>query len=295
MKVSLNVGAVSHRGLVREENQDRISRSHTPFGELFLVADGMGGHDDGGRAAAMTIEHLESHLRHTPPETPTSQALQAAADAANETVYHAATADGDGHLMGATLVLALLRGRRLRVAHAGDSRAYLFRGGSLTRLTRDHSHVQRMIDHQVLTEEEARHHPDASVVTRAFGQEPELEIEIAEPLELSDGDRVLLCSDGLCGYVDDATLEGALPALADVQDSTRRLIELALAAGGEDNVSVQLIEIRDAARAAETATRKPVTASFADRLRNWIAAPFGAAERRPGRSSAKASVVGEAS
>lgn len=249
----LRVGARTDPGKVREENQDRISRFRTPLGEAFLVVDGMGGHQGGSLAAQLVVEGLERELRSADPGAPPVEVLRVAAARVNAEIQARAAAGGERTAkMGATVVLALLRDRRLTVAHAGDSRAYLYRGSILTRLTRDHTVVQRMIDHNMLTEEEAQDHPDASVVNRAFGR-AEFEIEVAQPLELAAGDSVLLCSDGLCGYVDEPAIAEAIGRGDGAQATTDRLIELALAAGGEDNVSVQFLSVHGGETAASGA------------------------------------------
>ena len=243
--VVLRVGAKADRGLVREENQDRISRLHSPLGDVFIVADGMGGHEGGATAAQMVIDGLGEELGGLDPGTSPEAALQEAATRTNARIYGLAQGT-DPRLtkMGATCVLALISGHRVWIAHAGDSRAYLWRGGRLTRLTRDHTRVQAMIDRQILSEDEARDHPDSSVITRAFGQKPEVELEIAPPRDLCDGDRLLLCSDGLSGYVGDAALAEVLATGGEAQAAADALIALALRAGGEDNVSVQLIAVQ---------------------------------------------------
>ncbi|HEX4966507.1 MAG TPA: protein phosphatase 2C domain-containing protein [Thermoanaerobaculia bacterium] len=240
--ISLRVGANFNQGKVRTENQDRIGRFESSFGQVFIVADGMGGHEGGATAAQMLIDGLERHLRQVPPGTTTESALQAAASRANADIYQRANSgDPKTAQMGATSVLALVRGNQVTIAHAGDSRAYLLRGGELSRLTRDHTVVQRMLDHNMLSPEEARDHPDASVVTRAFGQKPDVELEVSAPFELQPGDRLLLCSDGLCGYVDDERIRQVLARGGDAQAVADALIGLALDAGGEDNVSVQIL------------------------------------------------------
>ncbi len=239
--LALRVGAKSHRGRVREENQDRISRFRSPFGEVFVVADGMGGHEAGGLAAELTISGLQQHLDQQSPAAGPDEALRQAARRANAEIVHQAEAGSQDRTMGATAVLALLADGRVWVAHAGDSRAYLFREGTLSRLTTDHTRVQEWVDGGILTEEQARDHPDAAIVTRAFGHEEEMTVDVGEPVVLAGGDRLLLCSDGLSGYVGDAEIERVLRATYNAQEATDRLIELALAAGGEDNVSVQLL------------------------------------------------------
>jgi serine/threonine protein phosphatase PrpC len=257
---TLRIGAGAHRGLVREENQDRISRIVSPFGEVFVVADGMGGHEGGATAAQMLIDGLGEHLRALPPETPPEEALRQAMAQTNTEIHRKGHGSNPrlSH-MGATCVLALVQGDRAWIGHAGDSRAYLWREGRLSRLTRDHTLVQRMVDNQILNEEEARHHPDSNVVTRSVGQKPETELEISSPLELLDGDRLLLCSDGLSGYVEDAAIARALGEQPEAQAATDALIRLALEAGGRDNVSVQIVAVQ----AQEARAAAPVTAATA--------------------------------
>lgn len=258
----LRIGAGAHRGLVREENQDRISRVQSPLGELFIVADGMGGHEGGATAAQLLIDGLDAHLRTLPEDTPPEEALLQAAQGANTDIFQRAQGDRRLAKMGATAVLALIQGHRVWIAHAGDSRAYLWRGGRLERLTRDHTLVQRMVDHQILNEEEARHHPDSNVVTRGFGQSPEIELEVAPPLDLHEGDRLLLCSDGLSGYVEDDAIAGALAAGGEAQEVADALIGLALRAGGLDNVSLQLIALQgEAAQGPAPAPAPPPVAT----------------------------------
>lgn len=250
-QTNLRVGAKSHTGNVRTENQDRMGRFFSPFGELYVVVDGMGGHKGGATAAAMTVDGLEAHLRTIPQGTSPEQALQIAAQRTNAEIYQKAS-DGNPETanMGATLVLGLVTGARLLIAHAGDSRAYLFRDGKLSRLMRDHSVVQRMIDHNILTQEQARDHPDSNVITRAFGQKPEIELEVSAPFDLKEGDAVLLCTDGLCGYVDDQTIERVISGQTDAQQIADALIELALSVGGEDNVTVQFLQFGQRRRKA---------------------------------------------
>ncbi|MEP7340902.1 MAG: protein phosphatase 2C domain-containing protein, partial [Acidobacteriota bacterium] len=222
----LRVGAKSHTGLVRTENQDRMGRFPSPYGELFIVADGMGGHQGGALAAAMTTDGFEKYLRLLSPNLSPHDALQQAAQQINAEIYRVANSgDPSTAKMGSTVVLALVNGSQALIGHAGDSRAYLVRQGRLTRLTKDHSAVQKMIDHNMLTEAEARDHPDASIINRAFGQTPELELEISAPLAIARGDGLLLCSDGLCGYVDDSVIESAVGRYEDAQKIADALID----------------------------------------------------------------------
>lgn len=256
-------GSRSHRGCHRCENQDRLGRFASPFGEVFAVADGMGGLAGGSRAAEELLRLLERRLRAESGEV--AEALCRAAGAADRDLRRRL---GGGEAAGATLVLAVLDGRRLWTGHAGDSRAYLLRGERLRRLTRDHSRVQRMIDHSMLTEEEARHHPESGVVTRAFGHGEAVELEVSQGLDLAPGDRLLLCSDGLSGYVDDGAIVESLTAQAEPQPAADRLVHLALEAGGEDNVSVHVVDVAAAGRADPPPEGRD---GFGSRLRRWLA------------------------
>ena len=239
---SLRVGAQSHCGKVRSENQDLMSRFTSPFGEVFIVADGMGGHQGGQTAVLMTVEGFDTYLRNAASQGSVVEALKCAAQSTNERIYELANSnDPNTAKMGSTVVLAVINENHMWVGHAGDSRAYLYRNRKLIRLTKDHSMVQKMIDHDMLTEEQARNHPDASVINRAFGQQPELELEVSDPIEMLPDDGILLCTDGLSGYVADEEISTAIERREDAQEITAALIDLALAAGGEDNVTVQYL------------------------------------------------------
>lgn len=255
------VGALSHQGNVRRENQDRITRFCCPLGEVFVVVDGMGGHQGGSRAAEMVARTVQRRMEEIDAAADPAEALRTAARLAHEEVHRQALAgDPEESQMGATAVLLLVREGQAWIGHAGDSRAYLLRDGRLGRLTRDHTRVQRMLDGGLLTEEQARTHPDASVVTRAFGRESDFELEVAAPVEIREGDRWMLCSDGLGGYVDDALLHDVLASSAGAQASAERLVDLALAAGGEDNVSVQVLSFRS--QPAPAASPAPTSAAM---------------------------------
>ena len=239
----LRVGARTHTGTVRSENQDRMSRFATPFGQVFLVADGVGGHRGGAMAATMTVEGFGQYLQAADSTDTPQLALQQAAQHTNAEIYRLAhSGDPAVARMGSTVVLALVSDRQLIVGHAGDSRAYLFREGQLQRLTRDHSIIQKMLDHNLLTEEQARNHPDANVIERAFGQREDIALEVSAPITLQPGDGVLLCSDGLCGYVDDDAIAQVLNTHTDAQRLADALVNLALSVGGLDNVTVQFLQ-----------------------------------------------------
>jgi serine/threonine protein phosphatase PrpC len=242
---SLTGSGRSHAGIVRAENQDRCVRFASPCGEVVLVADGMGGAQGGATAAQMVVDGFQSQLLSLPATMPYADALQEAARSVAAQV-HLIGSSGDPKVagMGSTVVLALISGARLVVAHIGDSRAYLYRGLRLIPLTRDHTVVQRMVDAGMISEDAARCHPDASVLSRAIGQTAQVDLEISAPIELEPGDGVLLCSDGLSGYVDDLMIEETLKGFETTpEEAVSALIQLALQTGGEDNVTVQYIHV----------------------------------------------------
>ncbi|MGH8532876.1 MAG: Stp1/IreP family PP2C-type Ser/Thr phosphatase [Gammaproteobacteria bacterium] len=236
------VSARSETGYVREENQDRMSRARVGLGEAYVIADGMGGHNGGALAAELTVNGVQQSLATALPELTVAAAITQAFDAANSMVYErAGSGDPETEGMGSTALLLLTSGSLAYVAHVGDSRAYLYRKRELRQLTTDHTRVQRMVEAGMLSAEEGQHHPEASILERAMGHRPQVEVDIGT-FELREGDGILLCSDGLSGYVDDEGIEAVLRSRATVQEVADRLVELALDRGGQDNVTVQFIQ-----------------------------------------------------
>jgi len=244
--LEISVAAKSDAGLKREENQDRMSRFYSPFGEVFLVTDGMGGHRGGARAASLVGDGFARHLKALAPDTPVELAIRMAAEKTNtEVVGESRSGEPETAGMGATLVLAILRGNDAVIAHVGDSRAYLYRNGNLLALTRDHTRGQEKVNVGLLTDEEAWDHPESSILTRAFGHSDPLTIDISAPISLKPGDQILLCSDGLCGYVRDPIIAEVLSHGFGAKRTAEKLVQLANEAGGEDNVTVQMILVGD--------------------------------------------------
>jgi protein phosphatase len=178
--------------------------------------------------------------------------------------------------MGTTLTAAVADAGRLRLAHVGDSRAYLLRDGALRMLTEDHTLVQRMVERGEISEQEADVHPHRSVLTRALGTDPEVQIDEGV-LDAQDGDRILLCSDGLTGMVPDEQIERILRDAAEPRDAVKELVRAANAAGGVDNITVLVLDLSledSERRAGDTAARAP--------------APGGAGARDGSRASSEA-------
>ena len=233
-------GSRTDVGLVREHNEDSLAV--TP--PLYAVADGMGGHAAGEVASEIAIQTLVANA----PETPDGDDLARAVVAANHAVIRAA-AEGIGRKgMGTTMTAAMLVGKRLVVAQVGDSRAYLLHEGALQRITRDHSLMADLIESGQITAEEARVHPQRSVITRALGSDPSTLPDIYE-MNVAPGDRLLLCSDGLSGMVDDSLLESTLERVKDPQRCAAALVNEAITAGGYDNITAVVVDVPSNAEA----------------------------------------------
>ena len=212
-------GCRSDVGLVRGHNEDSFI-VRTP---LFVVSDGMGGHAAGEVASSIAVETIGA---------------QAPAEADDILLGAAVEAPG----MGCTATAVLIKGEHMAVAHVGDSRAYLLHEGRLVRVTHDHSFVEELVDAGEITEDEARVHPSRSVITRALGSDPEMYADHFT-LDVHNGDRIILCSDGLSSMIDDAEIELLAVSSASPQAAADKLVSAALSAGGADNVTVLVIDI----------------------------------------------------
>ncbi|WP_422772736.1 PP2C family protein-serine/threonine phosphatase [Plantactinospora sp. WMMC1484] len=231
--------AVSDPGLVRPNNEDVAFAGS----RLVAVADGMGGAPAGEVASEIVISGLAPVERSA--ETDPLAALVAAITTANARIRAVTDDDQATEGMGTTVTAMLLTGRRLGVAHVGDSRGYLFRAGRLTQITRDDTFVQALVDQGGLTREEARRHPQRSLVTRAVQGGP---IEPATVALIAEaGDRLLVCSDGLSDVVDDDAIAGVLAGYPDRPECAEQLVKLAHQAGAPDNVTLVVADVVPAA------------------------------------------------
>jgi len=232
--------AATDVGLVRGGNEDSCFHGTT----VVAVADGLGGHQAGEVASATALSPvaaLDGRVLQTAEEA--RKALVAAVLEGNRAVLDKAMTDPDYWGMGTTMTAGAIAGQRwLQLAHVGDSRAYLLRAGEgLRQLTRDQTVVGELVRQGRLTPEEAAQHPERSILTRAVGLDPDLEVETPPPLELEPGDQVLLCSDGLTDPVGDARIAEILRAHDDGQAACQALIDAANSAGGPDNITVVLL------------------------------------------------------
>jgi PPM family protein phosphatase len=241
-KPNWEIAAGTETGYVRKENQDRMSWTQVPWGQLYIVADGIGGHAGGARAAELTVQGLERYLAKASEEIGIEDVIRDAFCKTNKDVFDKAhTGDPETEGMGSTAVILLISGQIAKVAHVGDSRAYLYRDGKLRLLTKDHTQVQRFVDAGMMRPEKARNHPSASLLERAIGHRPTVAMDIGADLVVKEGDGILLCSDGLSGCADDREIEAAINDSSSPQETVNRLLNLALKNGGEDNVTVQFV------------------------------------------------------
>jgi protein phosphatase len=235
--LTIHAGAATDAGMVRPGNED----AYFVAPPLFVVADGMGGHRAGEVAARLTVTTLSTRAQEI--AAGGIETLLEAMDEANGIILRSSQEDERLRGMATTCTAAVVRGRVARIAHVGDSRAYLYHEGRLTQLTEDHSVVAQLVREGYLTPAEAATHPRRNVITRALGAEDAVDIDTAEVI-LDAGDRLLLCTDGLTNCLDDAAIAGLLAGGRDTQSTADRLVKRANAAGGPDNITVVVIDVR---------------------------------------------------
>ena len=230
---TITYGAVTHVGQVRTGNEDSLLADNN----VFMVADGMGGHNAGEVASLMAVEHLREAASGIIAETDLVQALTHA----NEVIYAESMTNHLHHGMGTTLAaMVVLDNNSIVVAHVGDSRVYMWNEGSLTRLSKDHSYVQELVDEGIVSIEEARTHPRRNIVTRALGIDAEVDIE-ANTFPVTVGAWYVLCSDGLVDEISDADIAKVLERCTTPHEASQALVDAANAAGGRDNITVIVV------------------------------------------------------
>lgn len=238
--MKLKWGATTDVGMVRQQNEDAYSAEEN----LYIVADGMGGHNAGEVASALAVATVRAGAKSGIHSTEQFREL---VQQANTAIYTASLDDSTQSGMGTTLTaMAVVPGEepKVLVANVGDSRTYLFRGGALTRLSIDHSYVQELVNEGILTLEEARVHPRRNIVTRAMGIERSVMVDVFTHL-VRTGDRIVLCSDGLVDEVPDTDIATVLSQHSDAQETAEALVLVANANGGRDNTTVVVVDILD--------------------------------------------------
>lgn len=233
-KASSTFGSRTDIGCVRDHNEDSLVVAPP----LFAVCDGMGGHAAGEVASEIAVDVIASRA----PAHPDAEALGQAVEEANLAIIRAAREGAGREGMGTTCTAAILEGERLVLAQVGDSRAYLLSKGRLQQLTRDHSLMADLIEAGHITKEEAKVHPQRSVITRALGSDPRMLPDLFE-LDVNPGDRLLICSDGLTTMLSDEEIAQLLARTPDPQLCARQLVNAAIAAGGYDNVTVIVADV----------------------------------------------------
>jgi serine/threonine protein phosphatase PrpC len=248
IRPGLDLAQLSNVGMVRELNEDSCgyweSENDDEFqrkGRLAVVADGMGGHEGGELASRIAVDTICEVYRATADLEP-AEALAQGLREAHERIRSYAREHPEFHNMGTTCTAAVIHGSHLWVAHIGDSRLYLFRGGQLRQLTRDHSYVNQLLEHGIITNAEAEHHPQRNVLTSALGIGRDgVKMEVSgEPVALEAEDKLLLCTDGLWGLVSERELREIVDANSP-QDACAALVKLANERGGTDNITVEVL------------------------------------------------------
>ena len=239
----MNSFGKTDKGKKRSNNQDSIFVSDTPVGplpNLYIVADGMGGHAAGDYASRYAISVVTDFIRKSTIRSPISLLKRAFVYASNE-LYKEAEKDKDKFGMGTTMVAAVIMNKTLYVANIGDSRLYTI-GDEINQLTMDHSLVEELIRSGQLDRNKGRNHPERNIITRAMGSREEAMPDFFE-VDLKDGDRILLCSDGLSNMVEDDEIRDIVMDNADLDNAVSALIRKANYYGGNDNISVIIITV----------------------------------------------------
>jgi serine/threonine protein phosphatase PrpC len=273
-------------GRQRNANEDSLFTRAT----LFVVADGMGGAQAGEVASKTAAESFDRELPQAPPE----RVLRETIEVANRTIHERARKDPELAGMGTTITAAILdpEAEEVAIGHVGDSRAYRLRGGRFERLTRDHSLVEEMRRKGQLTDAQAEDHPQRSIITRALGPEPEVEVDV-QTVPAQAGDVFLICSDGLTTMLGDEQIGRLLSRATSMESAVRALVDEANRAGGRDNITVVAFRLEDAAapaRAPEGATLVGPSAAEAGLTATEVrrrAAAEAARQRREQLASAK--------
>ena len=234
-------------GLVRKANEDAAgfapSEEVCNNGDLFIVCDGMGGHVGGAIASNSAVQSIIDHFKSGLHDNPYI-AINDAIVYANEQIYARAQAEPELKGMGTTCTVLLIRGSETFIGHVGDSRIYIQSKDKLYRITKDHSFVQTLVDQGLISDADAESHPRKNELIKALGIREYVEPEVcSKPIEAATGDTFMMCSDGLCGLVDDQNMERVISSSDTIDNKAEKLISMAKTAGGHDNITVALINI----------------------------------------------------
>ena len=249
IRPGVELASLSDVGCQRENNEDNYCYWESPDdeefarkGRLAAVADGMGGYEGGQEASRIAVEVVQEIYSSAPAGDP-NRALVNALQEAHRRILHHAVKNPELHGMGTTCTVIVLLENQLYFAHVGDSRLYLVREGKLARLTSDHSYVGRLVEHGIISPEDAEKHPQRHILTSALGAGSEIVPEVADkPIPLQSGDVLVLCTDGLWAVVGDALVQAAVAAKR-LSDACQDLVDRARKLGGPDNITLQILRL----------------------------------------------------
>jgi protein phosphatase len=269
--MKIRYAAKTDVGMKRTHNEDYFSLMEDE--QLFIVADGMGGHSSGEVASRLAAETVSEFYQRTKDEDATwpykmdrslsyiENRLVCGIKLANYKIYEAASKDIRFKGMGTTIVTALINGDKIYIAHVGDSRCYRLRNGVVEQITRDHSLLEDYKDAKPdMTAEEERNFPHKNVITRALGMRDTVQVDIRAD-EVNDADVFLLCSDGLSGMISDEHIRQILTGTEDLEKAVAELVDSANRAGGTDNITTLVLQCSNTAAASSTAPPPPVAAA----------------------------------
>jgi serine/threonine protein phosphatase PrpC len=240
----MQLGAVTDIGMCRKINEDNYYASpESPF-PYAIIADGMGGHKAGEIASMMVIDvvknHLENKINENQNYVELGETIRRAFIKANSIIYKYSAEHYKIMGMGTTATLAMIYGDRIITAHVGDSRAYMIDKDGIKQITKDHSYVQELVSMGKITPEEAKHHPKKNFITRAMGAEETIKVDIS--INQYNGEKILLCTDGLTNFVTDEEIRNAMLQPGSLQKKAENLVQTANSRGGSDNITIVVLE-----------------------------------------------------
>ncbi len=241
----MNFCARTDTGKIRKNNEDSIFGSRDKIGcfdNLFIVADGMGGHNAGEVASSLCILYINEYLNSNDVDLDTNGKIMDSIFNANHKIHNQSVNDKSHKGMGTTCTMATFKENKIFIGHVGDSRAYIHRKNKLIQKTSDHTYVNEMVKKGLMSKEQSLIDPNRNMITRAIGVDQTVMVDVIDE-SVFEGDIILLCSDGLSGLVEDVDIEAILNKDCEITQKCDELIEKALSNGGIDNVSVILISI----------------------------------------------------
>lgn len=254
-------GASSHVGRIRQGNED----AYVAIDGLYVVADGMGGHSAGEVASSIAVTTLTEIFTSTQPGMTTPERVAEAISVANTAIFNESLDDAEKAGMGTTLTALVVTDparHEVVIANIGDSRTYVWRNGVLQQITVDHSHVQALVERGAISPAEARNHYQRNIVLRALGIDSRIDIDLF-PFKVMNGDRFILCSDGLVDEAEDAEIENEIRLRTNPQELADSLVDLANAHGGRDNITVLVVDF-DIDPSVPIPPARPTTSGRAD-------------------------------